>query len=265
MEHLNTNQNTELKSLPFDEVSGVSYIASITNLSKSFGNNEVLKDINFTLNEAENLVVFGKSGSGKSVLIKCLIGLLPANSGTIELLGKDISTLNNQSFNELRKQIGFLFQSGALYDSMTVRENLLFPLRGDKKISVKEKEEQVIETLTSVGLEDALQLMPSELSGGMRKRVGLARSLIMKPKRILYDEPTTGLDPITSREISKLILDVQHQYKTASIIITHDVECAKITSNRMMILKDGLINAQGTFEQLSTSGDEWVRSFFNKV
>ena len=271
MESSNSNQNKEQQILPFGKVGGAnsigafgvtSCIASISHLSKSFGSNAVLNDISFTLNQAENLIVIGKSGSGKSVLIKCLIGLLQTDGGKIELLGKDISTLSTEQFNELRKQIGFLFQSGALYDSMTVRENLLFPLRDDKNTSNSSKEDLVIETLSSVGLKDALQLMPSELSGGMRKRVGLARSLIMKPKLILYDEPTTGLDPITSREISQLILDVQSQYNTASIIITHDLECAKLTANRVIVLKDGLIHAQGTYAEVSQSDDEWVSSFF---
>ena len=237
-------------------------IAEVKNLKKSFGNNHVLKNINLTLNKGENLVVFGKSGSGKSVLIKCLVGLIDSDGGAITLFGRNIESLLEEEINGVRKRIGFLFQSAALYDSMTVRENLEFPLRDLKNQSSEEIEKLVIETLTSVGLAEAIDKMPSELSGGMRKRVGLARTLILKPEIILYDEPTTGLDPITSKEISKLILDVQKKYNAASIIITHDVECARITSNRMMIIRDGTSVSEGTFKELSESKDEWVRSFF---
>lgn len=237
-------------------------VISIEHLKKSFGNNEVLKDISFDLMKAENLVVLGKSGSGKSVLIKCLVGLITPDEGKVTLFDQDISVLNNSDLNIVRKKIGFLFQSAALYDSMTVRENLEFPLRDLKAMTKEEKDNTVMEALKNVGLEEAIDKMPSELSGGMKKRVGLARSLILKPDIILYDEPTTGLDPITSREISQLILDVQKKYKTASIIITHDVECARITSNRMIIIKDGNSVAEGTFKELSESADEWVSSFF---
>jgi phospholipid/cholesterol/gamma-HCH transport system ATP-binding protein len=235
-------------------------VAKIENLKKSFGTNHVLKGINLEIEKGENLVVFGKSGSGKSVLIKCLVGLVEPDEGKVILLGEDISELNDKAFNVLRKKIGFLFQGAALYDSMTVRENLEFPLR-DRK-SQEETESLVVEALKNVGLQDAINKMPSELSGGMRKRVGLARALILKPQIIFYDEPTTGLDPITSKEISHLILEVQEKYNTASVIITHDVECARITANRMMIIKDGASVAGGTFKELSQSEDEWIRSFF---
>jgi phospholipid/cholesterol/gamma-HCH transport system ATP-binding protein len=238
-------------------------VAEIQHLKKSFGSRTVLKDINFTIAKGENLVVFGKSGSGKSVLIKCLVGLLEPEEGKVVLLGQDISSLNEKAFNALRKKVGFLFQSGALYDSMTVRENLKFPLRDLKEIGKEEIDALVTEALTNVGLEDAIDKMPSELSGGMRKRVGLARTLILKPDIILYDEPTTGLDPITSKEISQLILDIQRKYNAASIIITHDVECARITANRMIVIKEGECVAEGSFKELSESGDEWVRSFFH--
>jgi phospholipid/cholesterol/gamma-HCH transport system ATP-binding protein len=238
-------------------------VAEIQHLKKSFGTKTVLKDINFKIGKAENLVVFGKSGSGKSVLIKCLVGLLEPDEGKIMMLGKDIADLKNKELNSLRKKIGFLFQSGALYDSMTVRENLEFPLRDLKSIRKQEMNELVTEALRNVGLEDAIDKMPSELSGGMRKRVGLARTLILKPEIILYDEPTTGLDPITSKEISQLILDVQKKYQAASIIITHDVECARLTANRMIVIKEGECVAEGTFKALSESEDEWVRSFFH--
>ncbi|MBA3704358.1 MAG: ABC transporter ATP-binding protein [Bacteroidetes bacterium] len=237
-------------------------IIETNHLKKSFGSNNVLKDINFKIEKGENLVVFGKSGSGKSVLIKCLIGLIEPDDGKVVILGENISDLKEEELNILRKKVGFLFQSAALYDSMTVKENLEFPLRDLKSKSKEEIDTLVIEALKNVGLEDAIDKMPSELSGGMRKRVGLARSLILKPEIILYDEPTTGLDPITSKEISQLILDVQKKYNTASIIITHDVECARITANRMMIIKDGSSVAEGTFKELSESTDEWVRSFF---
>ena len=237
-------------------------VADISHLKKSFGDNDVLKDISFKIKQGENLAVFGKSGSGKSVLIKCLVGLIEPDEGKVMLLDSDVSELNNDELNALRKKIGFLFQSAALYDSMTVRENLEFPLRDLKSKPQQEIDELVLEALTNVGLAEAIDKMPSELSGGMRKRVGLARTLILKPEIILYDEPTTGLDPITSKEISQLILDIQKKYNTASIIITHDIECARIAANRIIMIKDGTSIAEGTFEELSESKDEFVRSFF---
>jgi len=238
-------------------------VAEIKHITKSFGTRVVLKDIDFKIDKGENLVVFGKSGSGKSVLIKCMAGLLSPDDGEVLMLGEKIEGLKNQELNLLRKRIGFLFQSAALYDSMTVKENLEFPLRDLKKKKKDEIDALVMEALKNVGLEDAINKMPSELSGGMRKRIGLARTLILKPEIILYDEPTTGLDPITSKEISELILEIQKKYNTASVIITHDVECARIVANRIIIIKDGMLTAQGTFKELSESNDKWVRSFFN--
>ena len=226
-------------------------ITEITHLKKSFGNNHVLNDINLKIKKGENLVVLGKSGSGKSVLIKCLVSLMEPDEGKIILLGEDISLLKESELNLLRKKVGFLFQSAALYDSMTVRENLEFPLRDIKSKPKEEIDALVIEALKNVGLEEAIDKMPSELSGGMRKRIGLARTLILKPEIILYDEPTTGLDPITSKEISHLILDVQKKYNTASIIITHDIECARLTANHMILIKEGIVVAEGTFKEIS--------------
>lgn len=237
-------------------------IAEIQHIKKSFGEHHVLKDMNFSLEKGENLVILGKSGSGKSVLIKCMVGLMQPDDGKIVILGENISQLDNNELNKLRKKIGFLFQSAALYDAMTVRENLEFPLRNLRSKSEEEIEELVIEALRNVGLEDAIDKMPSELSGGMRKRIGLARAIILKPEIILYDEPTTGLDPITSKEISHLILDIQKKYNTSGIIITHDVECARLTANRIIMLKDGRMAVEGTFNELAASNDEWVNSFF---
>ena len=238
-------------------------IISIKNLCKSFGENEVLKDVNLTVNKGEDLVILGRSGSGKSVTIKCLVGLVEADKGEIKVFDTDITKLKNNELNEIRSRIGFMFQNGALYDSMSVRQNLAFTLKHHtKEVADDEIEKQIIEALTSVGLEESIDKMPSELSGGMRKRIALARTLIIQPEIILYDEPTSGLDSITSREISELILSVQKKYKTTSIIITHDMACAKLTGNRIMILKDGVIHAEGTYTELEESTDEWVRSFF---
>ncbi len=234
----------------------------IKHLRKSFADKFVLKDISLTLAKGENLVILGKSGSGKSVLIKCLVGLIEADDGKLIVLEKNISELNEKELNELRKKVGFLFQSAALYDSMTVRENLEFPLRDLRKMKKEDLDRKVIEALQNVGLTEAIDKMPSELSGGMRKRVGLARTLILNPAIMLYDEPTTGLDPITSREISKLILEIQKKYNTSSIIITHDIECARITSNRVIIINEGVCVAEGTFEELEKSEDNLVRSYF---
>ena len=238
-------------------------VISIKNLSKTFGKNEVLKDVNLSVKKGESLVVLGRSGSGKSVTIKCLVGLVPADNGKIDVFGTDITKLNNIELNKIRVRIGFMFQNGALYDSMSVRQNLAFTLKHHTdNLDNQEVEKRIIEALDNVGLKDAIDKMPADLSGGMRKRIALARTLIINPEIMLYDEPTSGLDTITSREISELMLSVQEKFKVTSIIITHDMPCAKATADRIIILKDGLINAEGTYEELAKSDDEWVRSFF---
>lgn len=239
-------------------------IIAIKNLRKSFGDNHVLEGFNMNLYEGENLVIMGKSGSGKSVMIKCLIGLEEPDSGTITVMGKNINQLEHEELDELRTEIGFLFQGSALYDSMSVRENLEFPLRRHtKKFGViKDTTPMVMEALENVGLTHAIDLMPSELSGGMKRRIALARTLILQPKIILYDEPTTGLDPITSKEIILLMMSIQKKYNTSSIIITHDVDCARVIANRMILLIDNINYAEGTFEELSASEDPKIKAFF---
>lgn len=240
------------------------HIIEIKDLRKSYGDNHVLNGFNMFLVEGENLVIMGKSGSGKSVMIKCLIGLEEPDSGTIVVMDKDIGRLKRQELDELRTEVGFLFQGSALYDSMTVRENLEFPLRRHtKKFGViKDTTPLVMEALENVGLAHTINLMPEELSGGMKRRVALARTLILQPKIILYDEPTTGLDPITAKEILLLMESIQKKYNTSSIIITHDVDCARAISNRMILLVDGINYAEGTFEQLIASKDPKVQAFF---
>ncbi len=241
----------------------VKHVIEINNLKKSFGTQLVLKDVSLKLLNGENLVVLGKSGTGKSVLIKCIVRLLNPDGGTIQVLGENISTLNSDRLGELRQKIGFLFQSGALYDSMTVKENLEFPLRRIRKnLTEKEVSEKIIDVLENVGLADALNKMPSQLSGGMRKRISLARTIVVDPMIMLYDEPTTGLDPVTSDEISGLINDVQKRYKTSSIIITHDIECARNTANRIVMLKDGEVYQVGSLEEFEKSSDPIIQSFF---
>jgi phospholipid/cholesterol/gamma-HCH transport system ATP-binding protein len=239
-------------------------VLELVNLKKSFGDNHVLKGFNLRLYEGENLVVMGKSGSGKSVMIKCLVGLMQADSGSIKIKNHDITVLGQTELDVLRTEIGFLFQGSALYDSMTVRENLEFPLRRHKaKLNIKESNEVLVkEALENVGLAHAIDLMPAELSGGMKRRVALARALILKPKIILYDEPTTGLDPITSKEIIELIKTIQKKYKTSSLIITHDVDCARVISNRIILLIDGINYIEGTYEELTQSKDPKVQAFF---
>lgn len=238
-------------------------VIEIKLLNKSFGDRKVLNNISLQLFDGENLVIMGKSGSGKSVLIKCIVGLLRTDSGILEVFGQNIPNLKIDELRLLREKIGFLFQSGALYDSMTVKENLEFPLRKSKKIfSKSELDRKVYEALEHVGLLAEINKMPSELSGGMCKRVSLARTIIMNPKIILYDEPTTGLDPITSTEISLLINEVKNRYKTSSIIITHDIKCGVLTADRMMMLKDGDVYLEGTPESFTHSKDAFVHSFF---
>ncbi|MDI1307707.1 MAG: ATP-binding cassette domain-containing protein [bacterium] len=239
-------------------------IIEIKDLKKSYGENHVLNGFNMVLYEGENLVIMGKSGSGKSVMIKCLIGLEEHDSGSIQVMGKEISELDRDELDNLRTEVGFLFQGSALYDSMTVRENLEFPLRRHtKKFGViKDTTPLVMQALENVGLAHTINLMPEELSGGMKRRIALARTLILQPKIILYDEPTTGLDPITAKEILLLMKSIQEKYNTSSIIITHDVDCARVISNRMILLVDGKNYIEGTFEELSISTDPKVQAFF---
>lgn len=238
-------------------------VVEIRGLKKAFNGYEVLKNINLDLNRGENLVVLGKSGQGKSVTIKCIVGLLKKDDGSVKVFNEEVSDLHDDELKQLRIRIGFLFQNSALYDSMTVRENLEFPLT--RVLKLRDETEitaRVEEVLEGVGLTDAIDKMPSDLSGGMRKRIGLARTLIMKPEIMLYDEPTTGLDPITSKEISELILEMQKKYKTSSIIITHDMKCAEITADRIVVMNDGEYIAEGTYKDLENSDNELVRSFF---
>jgi phospholipid/cholesterol/gamma-HCH transport system ATP-binding protein len=248
------NQNNISKNSP---------VIEIRHLKKSFNGTDVLNDINLIVNENENVVILGKSGIGKSVLIKCIVGLIEPDEGSLKVFGQEIVNANQNILDNLRSKIGFIFQGNALYDSMTVKENLEFALRRNKSIKTEnEISERVTEALEEVGLSNTINKMPSELSGGMKKRIGVARTLILKPEIILYDEPTTGLDPITSKEISNLIVNIQKKINTSSIIITHDLNCAKLTSNRVLILNNGSFQAEGSFDGLKNSDDEWVRSFF---
>lgn len=254
--------NSETSLAQDDTSKDYEFAIEISNLKKSFKTNKVLNGIDLKLKKGENLVVLGKSGTGKSVLIKCIVGLIEPDEGEMKALGIDVLEQDEKELNNLRKKIGFLFQSAALYDSMTVRENLQFPLRTNPSLKESEIEKLVKDALENVGLLNAIDKMPSELSGGVRKRIGLARTLILKPEIMLYDEPTTGLDPITAKEISNLILDIRQKFNTSSIIITHDMACAKIVADRIVVLKDGICSAEGTFEDLQKSSDPEVKSYF---
>ncbi len=255
--------DTQTVTVTSEKTNSDKKVIEINNLRKGFYGQEVLKDVSLQLFDGENLVVLGKSGSGKSVLIKCIVRLLIPDDGTINVLGEDVSELKRDGLGEMRKKIGFLFQGGALYDSMTVKQNLEFPLKRIKKnLTQKEIDEKVKEVLDNVGLLDALNKMPSQLSGGMRKRISLARTIVVDPMIMLYDEPTTGLDPVTSDEISSLINYVQKTYKTSSLIITHDIECARATADRIIMLQDGEVYLEGTLEQFEKSTDTVITSFF---
>ncbi len=244
--------------------SSKSKVVEVKHLQKNFGDRVILKDISLDVYDRENLVVLGRSGSGKSVLIKCMVGLLKPDSGDIHVLGFDVPKLSEAELNELRLQVGFSFQGSALYDSMTVRENLEFPLKRNLGIYDASKlNEMVMLSLKEVGLEHTVDQKPAELSGGMKKRIGIARTLILKPKIMLYDEPTAGLDPITSGEINELILQVRDQYNTASIIITHDISCARQVSDRVVALINGESKLEGTFEELKATTDIDLKHFFN--
>jgi phospholipid/cholesterol/gamma-HCH transport system ATP-binding protein len=239
-------------------------VISIRDLYKSFGDNHVLQGIDLDVYKGENVVVLGRSGTGKSVLIKIIAGLLKQDSGKVNVLGKEVEQLNERQLRDLRLQLGFSFQSSALYDSMTVKENLEFPLvRNNKTLNRKQRDEAIKIVLEAVGLSQTIHQMPSELSGGQRKRIGIARTLILKPQIMLYDEPTAGLDPITSEEINNLINKVQERFHTSSIIITHDLTCARATGDRVAMLLDGKFIKEGSFDGIFETKDERIQSFYD--
>lgn len=238
-------------------------VIDIVHLSKAFGADKILIDINMQVEKGETVVTLGKSGTGKSVTLKCIVGLIRPDSGSVTVLGKNIFELSNEELQNIRKKIGFVFQGGALYDSMSVRANIEFPLERNSDFDKEKITARVEEVLKDVGLSDSIDKMPSELSGGMRKRLGVARTIALNPEIMLWDEPTTGLDPATAREISNLIVDMQKKYKVSSIVVTHDLECAKIVADRIVILQDGEYKHSGTFDELKSSDDEFVRSFFS--
>ncbi|HEY8783897.1 MAG TPA: ATP-binding cassette domain-containing protein [Mucilaginibacter sp.] len=257
------NANIEEKSQP---KSRDDTVIEIKGLKKSFDGKIVLKGIDLELKKSENVVVLGRSGTGKSVTIECIVGLLKQDEGSLKVFGDEVAEMSDDELKQLRTKVGFLFQSGALYDSMTIRENLEFPLTRVLKLkNQREIDRRIEDVLESVDLLDAIDKLPSDLSGGMRKRAGLARTIVVHPKIMLYDEPTTGLDPITSREISELILTIQKKYKTSSLIITHDMECARMAADRLLIMEDGEFIAEGTFESLHKSNSKIVASFFRDV
>ena len=243
----------------------MNHIVRVTNLIKTFEGKPAVDGVSFTLFEGENLVLLGKSGSGKTVIMKCIVRLLEPDSGTIEVFGKEIDKCSDKELAAIRTRIGYLFQEGALYDSMTVKENLLFPAHRNnelRRLPEKRLNELVEQNLMSVGLQDAMDKMPSELSGGMKKRAGLARSLMLSPDLIIYDEPTSGLDPSTSKAINDLILKIRESYNTSSIIITHDINCAEVTGDRLLVLHNGKFIAEGIFSELKKNTDEEVQIFF---
>lgn len=247
-----------------DNISTEEKVITIKGLYKSFGENHVLRGVDLNVYRRENVVVLGRSGTGKSVLIKIIAGLLKPDRGDVLVLGKDVQKLSREEMRELRLKLGFSFQNSALYDSMTVRENLEFPLvQNYKNLKRGEINKAVEEVIEAVGLSQTINQMPAELSGGQRKRIGIARTLILRPEIMLYDEPTAGLDPITSIDINNLINEVQHRYHTSSIIITHDLTCAKTTGDRIAMLLDGKFVKQGSFEEVFASEDERIKSFYD--
>ena len=257
-------ESTIQKEQPKAAQSERDVVIKAEHLQKSFGTKEVLKDVSFVLHKKENIAVLGKSGTGKSVLIKSIVGLVQPSGGKLEVLGQDIlDKKGEEDWEGLRRKVAYLFQGGALYDSMTVKQNLEFPLKRQvDKMNADQIQEEVEMALENVGLLDAMNKMPSELSGGMKKRIALARTLILKPEIMLYDEPTTGLDPVTSKEISELILEMQNKFDISSIIVTHDMACAKMTADNVLILWEGAIGAEGKYDALVESDEAWVRAFF---
>jgi phospholipid/cholesterol/gamma-HCH transport system ATP-binding protein len=259
---MQTQEQTKLKSTENNN----EVVVQVKNLRKSFGDHTVIDDVSFDLHRKENIAILGKSGTGKSVLIKSIVGLHEPDRGDLIVLGKNFNQLEDKELNQMRRKIGYLFQGGALYDSMTVKQNLLFPIKRQghgQQMSDGEMNDAVENSLNEVGLVEAINKTPAELSGGMKKRIALARTLILRPEIVLYDEPTTGLDPVTSKEISNLILKMQDKFDISSITITHDISCVKITADRIFIIKEGKWGAEGTFDELESSDDKWVRSFFH--